>query len=53
MREQYCGFPFEDEYLFDVEMISNIIHKFTRGEAAGLNSLAAEHLIILYIINSS
>ena len=44
MRQDYCGSPFKEEYLFDVELISNIIYDLKRGKAAGLDSLTAEHL---------
>jgi hypothetical protein len=45
MRENYCGSANSDKYLFDVELISNIILKLKRGKAAGLDSLTAEHLL--------
>ena len=45
MRVNYCGSAFNDEHLFDVELISNIIFKLKRGKAAGLDSLTAEHLL--------
>ena len=45
MRENYCGFVNSDKYLFDVELISNVIFKLKRGKAAGLDSLTAEHLL--------
>ena len=44
-REQYCGAPFEDELLVDVELISNVIEKLERGKTAGLDSLSAKHLL--------
>ena len=45
MRENYCGSVNSDKYLFDVELISNVIFKLKRGKAAGLDSLTAEHLL--------
>jgi hypothetical protein len=45
MRENYCGSVNSDKYLFDVELISNIIFKLKCGKAAGLDSLTAEHLL--------
>jgi len=45
MREHYCGTPFKDEFVFDVELLINVIDKFKRDKAAGLDSLSAEHLI--------
>jgi Reverse transcriptase (RNA-dependent DNA polymerase) len=44
-RESYCGLPFKEEYLFDVELVSNVILNLKRGKAAGLDSLTAEHLV--------
>jgi len=38
-------FPLENEYLFDVELVSNIMYNLKGGRAAGLDSLVAEHLI--------
>ena len=38
MRKDYCGSPFKEEYLFDVELISNIIYDLKGGKAAGLDS---------------
>jgi len=38
MREQYCGAPYKDEFVFDVELLSKVIDKLKRG----LDSLSAE-----------
>jgi len=45
MRERYCGAPFTDEFLFDVELLSNVIDELKRGKAAGRDSLSAEYVI--------
>jgi hypothetical protein len=43
-RPDYSGSPLFVEQLFDVELIGNIIADLSRGKAAGLDSLTAEHL---------
>ncbi|MFM2332659.1 MAG: hypothetical protein RIQ74_1491, partial [Pseudomonadota bacterium] len=43
-RESYCGSPFKEEYLFDVELVSNVILDLKRGKAEGLDGLTSEHL---------
>jgi len=45
MREQYCGAPFEDGFLFDVVLLSNVIDKLRCGKVAGLDCSSAEHSI--------
>jgi Reverse transcriptase (RNA-dependent DNA polymerase) len=45
MRAGYLGLPLTKEYLFDVELVSNVIQKLKRGKSAGLDGLCAEHLI--------
>jgi len=43
-RPNYCGLPFDDDYLFDVELVDKSVASLARGKAAGLDSLTAEHL---------
>lgn len=43
-RPNYCGLPFEDDLLFDVELVDKSISSLSRGKAAGLDNLTAEHL---------
>jgi len=43
-RPNYCGLPFDDYLLFDVELIDKSVSSLDRGKAAGLDSLTAEHL---------
>jgi Reverse transcriptase (RNA-dependent DNA polymerase) len=45
LRETYCDAPFSTNYLFDVELVSNIIMKLKRGKASDLDNLSAEHVI--------
>ena len=45
MCEHYCGSAPNDYHEFSVELVSNIIFKLKRGEAAGLDRLTAEHLV--------
>jgi hypothetical protein len=44
-RAGYSGLPLNDDYLFDVELVSTVIQKLKCGKAAGLDGLTAEHLI--------
>ena len=44
-RLNYVGFPYLQEHKFDAELVENIIVNLTRGKAAGLDGLTAEHLI--------
>jgi hypothetical protein len=54
MSENYFDSPYRDEYLFDVELISTVISRLKPGMAAGLDDLAAEHLIhCLHIISKA
>ena len=43
-RSKYCGMPFDDDTLFDVELVDKSIRSCGRGKAAGLDGLTAEHL---------
>jgi hypothetical protein len=45
LRETYCGAPSSTVYLFNVELVSNIIMKLKRGKASDLGNLSAEHVI--------
>ena len=49
-KEQYCGAPFKDELLFDVELLSNLFDELKHTKAAGLDSSSAEHLLYCYPI---
>ena len=40
----YCGTPWSDAMLFDVALIDSVICNSSRGKAAGLDHLTAEHL---------
>jgi len=54
IRGHHCGAPFKGEFLFDVELLSNVIDTLKRGKAAGLDNLSAEHLIHCHpILNST
>ena len=44
IRAAYCGAPDRYEYFFDAELVENIISNMSRGKAAGLDGLSAEHL---------
>ena len=44
MRAGYLGLPLTKEYLFDIELVSNVIQKLKRCKSAGLDELCAEHL---------
>jgi hypothetical protein len=39
------GLPLTAAYLFDTELVSTVLSKLTRGKAAGLDHLSAEHLL--------
>lgn len=43
-RGSYCGLPLLDTYIFDVDLVSNVISKLSTGKAADIDSLTAEHL---------
>jgi hypothetical protein len=43
-RSNYHGLPFDDYLLFDTELIERSISSLSRGKAAGLDELTAEHL---------
>ena len=43
--EGYSGLPIVSTEPFTTEMISNIINRLSKGKAAGLDGLSAEHLI--------
>ena len=44
-RHDYVGSPFLDEYMFDVELVDNILSQMKIGKAAGLDELTIEHLV--------
>ena len=44
VRENYCGLPFDEELLFNVELIDKSVKSLGLGKAAGLDGLTAEHL---------
>lgn len=44
MRPNYSGLPFDDEFLFDVELVDRSIRSLSKGKAAGLDGLTSEHL---------
>jgi hypothetical protein len=44
MRQDYAGFPVNEENQFDSELTGNIISDLKRGKAMGLDGLTAEHL---------
>jgi len=44
-RGDYVGSLFLDEYMFDVELVENILSQMKRGKAAGLGELTIEHLV--------
>ena len=43
-RPDYCGLPFFDYLLFDVELIDSSVRSLKRGKATDLDELLAEHL---------
>ena len=43
-RTNYCGVPFDDSFLFDVELVDRSVRSLRHGKAAGSDSLTAEHL---------
>jgi hypothetical protein len=43
-RLNYCGLPFDDDLVFDVELVDNAVRSLCRGKAPGLDSISAEHL---------
>jgi hypothetical protein len=43
-RYGYCGMPDNNKYLFDAELVEHVIINLSRGKAAGLDCLTAEHL---------
>ena len=44
LKKTYCGSPLETNSDFDVELVSNVISKLSRGKAPGLDNITAEHL---------
>jgi len=43
-RAIYCGLPFDDELLIDVDLVDRAVKSLVHGKAAGLDGLTAEHL---------
>ena len=44
LKNNTVGTPLGDECLFDAELVGGIIGRLTRGKAAGLDGITAEHL---------
>ena len=44
MRASYCGQSVGEPFLFDAELVENVIANMKRGKAAGLDGISAEHL---------
>lgn len=44
-RKNYQGQPFDDKYLFDVELVDSVIRDLGHGKASGIDGLSAEHLL--------
>jgi len=40
----YCGTPWSDDMLFDVELVDSVICSSSHDKAAGLDNLNVEHL---------
>lgn len=45
LREFYHGCPLTSEFLFDAELVSDVLSNLKQGKAAGLDRLTAEHLL--------
>jgi Reverse transcriptase (RNA-dependent DNA polymerase) len=43
-RTNYSGIPWDDSYMFDVELVDSAIRSLKQGKAAGPDGLSAEHL---------
>jgi len=53
LRQNYGGFPINDNDHFDTEMISNIIFDMKRGKAADMSNCRAFAVVTLcYYLNS-
>lgn len=44
-RKSYVGVAYGDDFVFDVELLSNVVAMLKRGKAADLDELTAEHLL--------
>ena len=53
LRTNYSGFPLPSSNMFDAELLGNIIDNLSRGKAAGLDGITAEHLQYCHPIISS
>lgn len=50
LRSEYCGMPDTGQYQFDAELVENVIMNMSRGKAAGLDGLTAEHLQLCHAL---
>jgi exonuclease III len=53
LRSNYSGFPLPSSNPFDAELLGNIIDNLSRGKAAGLDGITAEHMQHCHPIISS
>jgi len=53
LRSSYIGFPIPSSQMFDAELLGNVIDNLSRGKAAGLDGITAEHLQHCHPIISS
>ena len=44
MRSDYCGLSFDNDHLFDTELISKTIYEMKKGKAPDIEGLSVEHL---------
>lgn len=44
----YHGMPISDEHVIDTELVDNVVATLSRGKAAGIDGLSAEHLIFCH-----
>jgi hypothetical protein len=44
LRSNYSSFPLPSSNPFDAELLGNIIDNLSRGKAAGLDGITAEHM---------
>ena len=49
LSRNYIGCPLTDDYLFDVELVGNVLLKLKRGKAPGIDQITAEHLNVSYV----
>jgi hypothetical protein len=53
LRSNYSGFALPSKNVFDAELLGNVIDNLSRGKAAGLDGVTAEHLQYCHPIISS